>query len=34
MIKQKGMTFDNDFCYSLSFSSSLFYLAGKKKGKE
>ena len=26
MINQKDMTFDDDFCYSFSFSSSLFFL--------
>ena len=30
LIKQKGMTFDHDFCYSFSFYSSLF-LGGKRK---
>jgi len=34
-IEQKGMTFDQDFCYSFSFfSSSLFFLGGKRKGEE
>ena len=32
MIEQKGMTFD--FCYSFSFSSSLFFLGGKRKGEK
>ena len=31
-IEQKGMTFDHDFCYSFSFSSSLLFLGGKRKG--
>ena len=25
MIEQKGMTFDQDFCYLFSFSSSFFF---------
>ena len=32
LIEQKGMTFYHDFCYSFTFSSSLF-LGGKRKGK-
>ena len=32
-IEQKGMTFDHDFFYSLSFSSALF-LGGKRKEEE
>ena len=32
-IEQKGMTFDHDFCYSFSFSSSLFFKEGREKGK-
>ena len=32
-IEQKGMTFEHDFCYSFSFSSSLFFLEGREKGK-
>ena len=31
--EQKGRTFDHDFCYSFSFSSSLF-LGGKRKVEE
>ena len=34
LIKQKGMTFDHEFCYSFSFSSSLFFLGGKRKGEK
>ena len=30
LIEQKGMTFDHDFCYSFSFSSSPFF-RGKNK---
>ena len=33
-IEQKGMTFDNDFCYSFFFSCSPFFLVGKRKGEE
>ena len=33
VIELKGMTFDHDFCYSLSFSSSLFFSKGREKGK-
>ena len=33
-IEQKGMTFDHDFWYSFSFSSSLFFLGGKIKGEK
>ena len=33
-IEQKGMTFDHDFFYSFSYSSSLFFLGGKRKGEE
>ena len=33
MIDQKGMTFDHDFCYSFSFSSSLFFYGGREKEK-
>ena len=33
-IDQKGMNFDHDFCYSFSFSSSLFFLGGKRKGEK
>ena len=32
-IEQKGMTFDHDFCYLFSFSSSLFYKEGEERGK-
>ena len=32
-IEQKGMTFDHDFCYSFSLSSSQFFLEGREKGK-
>ena len=32
-IEQKGMTFDHDFCYLFSFSSSLFFYEGREKGK-
>ena len=31
-IEQKGITFDHEFCYSFSFSSSLFF-RGKRKGE-
>jgi hypothetical protein len=27
------MTFDHDFCYSFSFTSSLFFSEGREKGK-
>ena len=30
-IKQKGITFDHDFCYSFSFFSSLFFSGGMRK---
>ena len=33
MIELKGMTFDHSFCYSFSFSSSLFFIGGKRKGE-
>ena len=33
-IEQKVMTFDHDFCYLFSFSSSLFILGGRRKGEE
>jgi hypothetical protein len=33
-IEQKGMTFDHNFCYSFSFSSSLCFLGGKRKGEK
>ena len=33
-IKQKGMTFEYNFYYSFSFSSSLFFLGGKRKGEK
>ena len=33
-IEQKGMPFDHDFCYSFSFSSSLFFIREEKRGKE
>ena len=29
----KGMTFNHEFCYSFSFSSSLFFEEGREKGK-
>ena len=32
-IEQKGMTLDHDFCYSFSFSSSLFFM-GKRNEEE
>ena len=32
-IEQKSMTFDHDFCYSFSFSSSLFFKEGRERGK-
>ena len=34
MIEQKSMALDHDFCYPFSFSSSLFFLGGKRKGKK
>ena len=34
MIEQKGMTVDHDFCYSFSFSSSIFTLRKEKKEKK
>ena len=34
MIEQEGMTFDHDFCYSFSFSSSLFFRRKEKTGRE
>ena len=33
-IEQKGMTFDQIFCYFLSLSSSLFFLEGKRIGEK
>ena len=33
-IKQKGMPFDHNFCYSFSIFSLLFFLGGKRKGEE
>ena len=33
VIEQKGMTFDHDFCYSFSFSSSLSFYEGRERGK-
>ena len=33
MIEQKDMTFDHDFCYSFSFSSSLFFRREEIRGK-
>ena len=32
-IEQKGMTFDHDFCFSFSFSSSLFFRREEKMEK-
>ena len=32
-IEQKGMTFDNDFCYSFTFSSSIYFQEGREKEK-
>ena len=31
-MEQKGMTFDHYLCYSISFSSSLFFKEGREKG--
>ena len=32
--KQKGMTFDHDFCYSFSFVLSSFFRREEKRGKD
>ena len=32
-IEQKGMTFDHEFCNLLSFSASLFFKGGERKGE-
>ena len=34
LIKRKAMTFDHDFCFLFSFSSSLFFLGRNRKGEE
>ena len=33
-IEQKGLTFVHDFCYSFTFSSTLFFLGGKRNGEK
>ena len=33
-IMQKGMTFDHHFCYSFSFSFSLFFLRREEKSEK